>query len=344
VGNHHIEHNFFHQFQPQRRKAMKTTLLFAVALVCWAALPFSATAEPLKVFVSIPPQKWLTDKIGGELVQTSVLVGKGADPHSFEPSPKQLFALSGASLYFTVGIPFEKQLLHKITRTAAGVRFVDTSLGVSKIPMVAHHHEEGHGHDAEHHEHHAEKEHHGEDHDHHKDKGHHEQHHNHHQGDGLDPHIWLSPVNLKIMAQTMTKAIIKADPANTNVYKANLETILAELDQQLTTISKQLNPFKGATFYVFHPAFGYFARDFHLHQEAVEIEGKSPTPKQLSRLIAMAKQDQVKVIFVQPQFDKKSAEAVAAAIGGRVVPLNPLAEDVGANLTTMAEKIAAALQ
>jgi len=80
-----------------------------------------------------------------------------------------------------------------------------------------------------------------------------------------------------------------------------------------------------------------------LIQKTVEIEGKSPTPKQLQHLIAAAKKDGARVIFSQPQFDPKSAEAVARAIGGTVVPLDPLAYDAAANLNAIAENIATAL-
>ena len=108
-------------------------------------------------------------------------------------------------------------------------------------------------------------------------------------------------------------------------------------------LSTELAPFKGASFYVFHPSFGYFAREYGLRQQAVEISGKSPTPKQLSALIARARQDRVRIIFVQPQFDSRSAIAVARAIDGVVEPLDALAEDVAANLRTMAARITRAL-
>ena len=81
-----------------------------------------------------------------------------------------------------------------------------------------------------------------------------------------------------------------------------------------------------------------------MHQEAVEVEGKSPTPRQLYSLLTRAKTDKVKIVFVQPQFDRKSAQAIANGIGGEVVPLDPLAEDVVGNLKIMAEKIQSALK
>ena len=295
---------------------MKTIQTIIVTLL-FMALPLSVKATPLKIFVSIPPQKWLSQKIGDSLVETHVLVAKGQDPHSYEPTPRQLIELSRAELFFSIGMSFEERLLNKISHTAAAIKFVDLSRHVHKIPMTGQQdkdHSRDEGHDADH--------------------GH----------SGLDPHIWLSPLNLKIMARTMAEAMILADPTNKAGYEANLNRTVSDLDRLHEKIQGQLAPFHGGTFYVFHPAFGYFAREYNLHQKAVEVEGKSPTPKQLSHLIQSARKEKILTIFVQPQFDEKSASAVAKAIGGKVVPLSPLAEDVTGNLEIMANAIEAALK
>ena len=279
-----------------------------------------------EVFVSIPPQKWLTDKIGGQHLATGVLISKGQDPHTFEPTPKQVEALSRSQLYFTIGLEFEEQIITKIRQSAANLQIVDCTVGLEKLAMAEHNQ---HGSAAVHHD----------------DVGkgaHHEDAHGHNRA-GLDPHVWLSPVNLKIMAAQMAKAMIAADPQNRSDYTANLDQLSRELDVLDLKIAAQLQPYTGATFFVFHPSFGYFAKRYGLHQEAVEVEGKSPTAKQLSNLIAEAKADGVKVIFVQPQFDSRSGAVIATAIGGEVVPLDALAEDVKENLEAIANKISTAL-
>ena len=163
-----------------------------------------------------------------------------------------------------------------------------------------------------------------------------------HHHEGLDPHVWLSPLNLKIMAAEMARAMIASDPANKATYEKNLSETTRILDQVHQKIEQKLAPYQGASFYVFHPAFGYFAHTYHLQQQAIETGGKSPTPRQLSSLITQAKASKARVIFVQPQFDPRSAQAIANAIHGEVVPLDPLAEDVAANLEIMATKIQAA--
>jgi zinc transport system substrate-binding protein len=165
----------------------------------------------------------------------------------------------------------------------------------------------------------------------------------HHGHAGLDPHVWLSPPELIQMASTIAAALGNVDPENTKFYNDNLSKLTAEFEAVDRKIKIELSTFSGASFYVFHPSFAYFARRYGLHQEAVEIDGKAPTPKQLSRLITKARKENVKVIFVQAQFDPRSAKAVAQAIGGEVLSLNPLAENVMENLQKMASTIRSGL-
>jgi len=316
------------------RKNMKTTpsdnvfrnAVFLILFFLVMLLGVQKANAAVEVFVSIPPQKWLSDRIGGQHLVTGVLISKGQDPHTFEPTPKQVEALSHSQLYFTVGLEFEKQIITKIRQSSSKLQIVDCTAGIKKLAMAEHHH---HGNETVHHDDAGKNEHteDGQGHDH----------------AGLDPHVWLSPVNLKIMAANMAKAMIAADPQNSGDYTANLAQLNRELDALDQKIAAQLQPCAGATFFVFHPSFGYFAKRYGLHQEAVEVEGKLPTPKQLSNLITEAKADGVKVIFVQPQFDSRSAEVIATAIGGEVVPLDALAEDVKGNLETIANKIFTAL-
>lgn len=283
---------------------MLQKLLFVLLLVACSAA--SAAAEPLPVLVSIVPQKWLAEQIGGSQVSVRALLDKGQDPHGIQPTPEQMTALFRAKIYFAVGLEFERELLAKVRQSAGGVRVADVSAGIKKFPMTGHEH-----------------------------------HHDHEYG--LDPHVWLAPANLRQMAENMAAALQEADPANAAAYEKNLQALtaaLAALDEELKTA---LAPFKGQTFLVYHPAFGYFAQAYGLRQEAVETGGKSPSPRQLRALISEAKKEQAKVIFVQPQYDRKNAETVAKAIGGRVAVLDPMAANVPENLRFMAKEISAAL-
>jgi zinc transport system substrate-binding protein len=265
--------------------------------------------KKLPVFVSIAPQKYFVQQIGDALVNVEVMVPAGADPHIYEPKPWQMVALSKARIYFAIGIqPFENTWLKKIVSANPGMTVAHTDRGIQKIPMAVGRGEE-----------------------------------DRHAGE-LDPHIWLSPPLVVQQAQTILNALVENDPGNRAVYQANYQAFvsaLKALDAELKSIfaGKQ-----GLQFMVLHPAWGYFAHAYGLKQVPVEIEGKDPKPAQLKELIANAKQKQIKIIFVQPQFSPRSAKLVAEEIGGQVVLADPLAANWMDNLREVAGKFKAALK
>jgi len=267
------------------------------------------------VFVSIIPQASFLERIGGNHVDVEVLIGEGQSPHNYEPTPKQMAKLATARAYFRIGVPVEKGVMRKIRQSHKNLVIVETQKGIVYRYLAGHHHDHGER-----------------------------------QGKHLaaaaagkrepDPHIWMNPRLVKIQARNIQDALGRLDPVHKREYAANLQAFEADLDRVDTRIARSLAPFRGSNMYVFHPAFGYFADAYGLIQVPIEIEGKEPSARQLADLIDGAKKDRVKVMFVQPQFSRRSAEAVAKAIGGVVVPINPLARDYLANL----ERIAAAVE
>jgi zinc transport system substrate-binding protein len=161
---------------------------------------------------------------------------------------------------------------------------------------------------------------------------------------GTDPHIWLSPKLVKIQAKHIYDALVEYVPQNKDYFTQNYNQFIADLDELDQKLEDAFTPIKGQTILVFHPAFGYLADAYGFHQASIEIQGKDPTPAQLQEIIDKAKSDGVKVIFVQEQFSTESAEAVAQAIGGAVVQINPLAKDYFSNLESMAETIVSAIK
>jgi zinc transport system substrate-binding protein len=313
-------------------------------------------------------------QIGKDLVDVQVMVHPGADPHTYEPKPQQMVALSKAKLYFAVGIEFEKANLSKITATSPSLKVIHTDHDIEKLAMEAHHHHDDHAeehhegeqpeadHDHEKDEHHGDAdhdqekgEHHGEA-EHDQEKGeHHEKAEHEHHGEaehdkdrhdhaGLDPHIWLSPPLVKIQARTILAALQEVDPVHRSVYEANFKAFTAQIDQLNADLKKIFAGKTGLQFVVFHPAWGYFAHAYGLKQVPIEIEGKEPKPAQLKELIQHARENKIKVVFVQPQFSSQSAEVVAREIGGQVAFVDPLAEDWMANLRQVADKFQAALK
>jgi zinc transport system substrate-binding protein len=154
-----------------------------------------------------------------------------------------------------------------------------------------------------------------------------------------DPHIWLDPMRVKIQSRTMCDTLSELVPGLGGEFEDNLRAFHQELDAVDRRIREVLAPLRSRKILVFHPAFGYFCDAYGLEQVAVETEGKAPGPKRLADLIDMARAEGIRVIFVQPQYSKKSARTIAEAISGAVVPLDPLARDYLGNLRRMAEAL-----
>jgi zinc transport system substrate-binding protein len=311
----------------------------AIAVLCLAFLAGMGTARAgTPVFVSILPQKFFVEKIAGELADVSVLVMPGASPHTYEPTPRQMAALAGARAYFAIGVTFEDIWLPRITGANPSLRIVITDRGIDKLPMAAHHHDEHEEHPAAHqhgHDDHAA----GHDHDEHGAA------HGHDDDNGIpDPHVWLSPDGARVLAENTRDGLIAMDPANEAAYRANANALLLEIDRVDADIRALLAPLPDnrRSFMVFHPSWGYFARQYGLTQIPIEVGGREPSPRGLAEVIEQGRALGIGVIFVQPQFSEKSASVIAAELGARTAVLDPLAEDWPATMRDTARAIAGA--
>lgn len=323
-------------------KRFHKNLLLALNFLAFTLFSNPAEAsDRLRIFVSIPPQKYLLEQIGKDKVDVSLMVQPGASPHTYEPRPRQMVAVAKTDLYFTIGVEFESVWLDKLASINPKMKIVQMQRGIKKIPMTARH---GHDHDT--------REKHEDDHDdddgkhqEYKDDAHQNQaeHRNNGHNTGLDPHIWLSPPLVKQQVKTVLDALQKADPSNSATYESNYQRLIhkiTELDRELAELFRHR---KQTQFLVFHPSWGYFAHAYRLKQVAIEVEGKSPKPAQLQQIIERMREDGIRVIFVQPQFSSRAAKLIARSIGGKVVFVDPLAENWMANMRNVAEKFRQAL-
>lgn len=278
-------------------------------LVLGMAAPSIFAASPIDVAVSIPPQKYFVQMIGGNHVTVEVLVPANAEPETYEPTPRQITRLSKADLYMKIGVPLEKSWLERFKAANPSMIIVDTARGIQRMPMVAHD-------------------------DHRKASA-----------GGLDPHIWLSPVLVRIQAMNIRDALIDADPDHAADYRQGYARLARKIDQVDNDILQSLvdHPLSQTRFIVFHPAFGYFAAAYGLTQVPIEIEGKEPGPRQLGELIDFAKKNGIKVVFIEPQFAQKAAQTIAESIGGEVVTIDPLQEDWPAGMEAIATALKKAL-
>ncbi|MEE4198744.1 MAG: zinc ABC transporter substrate-binding protein [Bacteroidales bacterium] len=267
--------------------------------------------DPPSVTVSILPQKYFVEKIAGDHYSVNVMIPPGASPVTYEPTPQQMQQITNSQVYFRIGhIEFEKSWMKKFKNIHPEMNIVDLSANAQLIKPG----EAG----AEHHDHH---EHHG---------------HHHH---GVDPHIWVSPREVKKQADLIYQYFIQHDPQRDSTYTANYQHFLREIEEVEHYAAQQLKPFQGKKFLIFHPALSYLARDYGLEQISIEIDGKEPTPANMQEIIKTARSENIKIVFVQKQFSKHNAQVIADEIDGMVVQINPLDYQWEQSMRFMIDKI-----
>lgn len=276
-------------------------LLLALTLFCVSCQPESKPAQPGQavLFASVPPQAFLLKAIAGDNFKVHTLIAPGQDPHHWMPSPKQMLALNKGAAWWPAGLPFEQNLLPKIQATANGPQIFLPSAH----PVAQHSNN-------------------------HLDHKHHN-----------DAHTWLSPPLLIQQGQDIAEQLGQLDPQHQQFYQNQALVLIKKitaLDQQIT---QQLAPHQQRSFLIFHKALTHFADNYHLSQQVIQSGDASPDPKHLRSIIKQARQNHNTVIITQPQFDSQSAHMVAKAIGARIVIIDPLSEDVLANLKYIADTL-----
>jgi zinc transport system substrate-binding protein len=309
-------------------------------------------AGPVRAFVTIAPQAFFVERIGGDRVQVEVLVGPGQCAETFEATPKQLARMAGARLYFTVGMPMEETLVPRLLGNFPGLVVVDTQEGIARRNLdgdwVAG--LDGAGVETDHgvgarsaettldeHDDVAGADGHAAGEDDHA-AGEHT-----HPHAGADPHTWLDPALAKVIANNIARGLMQVDPADSALFRANLRSLEADLDRVDAEVRALLAPAKGREMLVYHPYYGYFARAYGLQQAAIEVGGFRPGSKSLAGIIDRARQNDLHAIFVQEGVALSAAQTVANEIGGRVIVLDPLSRDYLVNLREMARRVRAGL-
>ena len=280
--------------------------------------PATGIARPvLTIGVSILPQKYFVERIAGDKASVIVLVGPGHNPATYEPKPRQLAQLEQAALYFQIGVPFEARWIETFRQINPNLILIPLPPSIPLRPMsrevdtVADNTAHAHGHS---------------------------------HSSLQDPHVWLNPRLVKHIAESIKTAFVTIDSENREHYENRYQSFIGELDEVDHAIRQQLAGIKNRKFMVYHPSWGYFADEYGLQQIPIEVEGKQPGAKSLSRLIEQAQQNRVKVIFVQQQFSDRDAKTVADQVGAKLLVVDPLAENYLENLRRVSRQFADALQ
>ncbi len=280
--------------------------------------------DKLVVAVSVLPQAEFVEQVGGDKVRTVVMIPAGASVHTYEPTPNQLKDLSKANIYVKVGsnLDFELAWMDDLLSVNPDMYLINSSEGI-QFRTIKEHEGEHAEEEANGSEEHTEEE----EHDH----------------TGLDPHVWTSPQKAKIMVKNIYDGLVAVDPENEETYKENYDAYIAKLDEADNKMKAALAGKEGSSFIVYHPAWGYLADEYGLHEIAIEIEGKEPSAKDMQELIDEAKEKEIKVVFVQKGFSTSSAQTIARQIGGEVVEIDPLAKDYIDNLDRVSNAFAKGL-
>ena len=302
------------------------------------ALNSSVNAD-VKVVASIKPIHSLVSYVMDGVDKPDVIVDGYNSPHGFSLKPSHAKMIENADLIIWVGEDLEAFLekpLDTIAKKAVNIEVMDLK-GIKKLKFREKNIFEGHddhGHD-EHKEHgHKEDKHddhgHKEDkHDEHKEHGHKEDKHDDHGHEGHahgehDPHLWLDPMNAKVIVKEVTKQLVKLDPENGSKYKANSKKAIADLDALTKSIKKDLK--KDLRFVVFHDAYQYFENRFGIQVlGALTVNADvMPGAEKLAEIREVIEHEKVNCLFSEPQFNPSIIKSIAKDTKVKTGVLDPL--------------------
>lgn len=257
----------------------------------------SSKGEEMTVTVTIPPYAWFVQQIAGEDFRVNVLLPPGADHHIWEPLPAQISALSGSEGFIINGqLSFEHAWMDRFLQVNPEMKVLDLSRNIQLIGS------EGHSHD-------------------HDDHGH------SHSHGGPDPHYWMSPVAAMVMAKDIQDFLAGLNPAGAEKYNANLSILERRISQVDSLIRVSLGDNPHRTVLIYHPALAYMGRDYGFEQVSFEDEGKNPSPARMKELIDLAREKEIKIIFIQAEYDVRNAQSLSRETGARLVVINPMNTD-----------------
>jgi len=258
--------------------------LIAIALYVSGCRNEEASGKKI-VTVSLPPQKYLLDRIVGDRMEVRCLLAHSGDPESYEPGMSQMLNLEKSEAYFRIGhIGFEDAIIDKVHQACPDLPVFDNSSGLELIHGT-------HGHGAEH---------------------------------EVDPHVWSSPSNARIIATNMLHALVSLDSVNAGYYNANFNRLMATIDSVDYVVSEEVARAKSKVFVVWHPSLSYFARDYGLRQISLGAENKESTVVDLKSRIKDAEESGAHVFFVQQGADSRAARSAGVEAGLKQVNINPM--------------------
>ena len=300
------------------KKLKKLSFILSILSLLMIFTP--ANAE-IKVVTSIKPIHSLASYLMDGVGKPDLIVDGFNSPHGFSMKPSHAKMLQNADLIFWIGEDLESFLekpLNSIAKKAEKIELIEIK-GLNVLKFRERNIFDEHDHDD-----HAKKE---DDHDDHDKKEDDHEDHDGHEGHGhgeYDPHIWLDPINAKVILKEMTEHLIENDLKNASTYKSNLDKALNDIDKLTIDVMTELN--ESTSSIVFHDAYQYFEERFN-----VKILGAftvntdvMPGAEQLSEIREIIEHDKVKCIFSEPQFNPDIIKVVAKDMNIKTGVVDPL--------------------
>ncbi len=282
-------------------------LFFFAASSCEKKQPISS--KPI-VLVSVPSYLYFVERIAGDTVAALSLTPPGANPHIYEPTPKEVQQFRRAALWIRLGEPSEKKTYTVLKEQSRDMRMIDITEDIPLLPISERESEHAH-------------------------------HHSHSLcAESSDLHIWLSPRLAQKQARTIAQHLCELQPQYKECYERALNAFLCELQDLDKDITFLLAPKSGSALLVSHPAFAYFCQDYHLSQFSIEIEGKEPLPQDVTSILIMAKKHNIAHVIVEPQYSDKGAQLIAENLEVPVYVVDPYSQEYMKNMRYLAEIVA----
>lgn len=258
------------------------------------------------IMVTIQPQYYFTEALAHGYYHVACMVPQGSSPETYDPTPHQLVELSKSIAYLRIGyIGFERNWIDRLFANAPHLEFFETSQGLDLILETTKNTKVMD-----------------------------------HNINIIEPHVWCSTKNAKIIVENTYRFISSLDKQHDKIYLArfdSLQKVISKVDSTLISLLSQ--PTADHSFAIYHPSLSYFARDYGLTQISIEHNGKEPSPSELQQIINNCKEAHVRIIFIQPEFDRHNAEVIAKEIGAKVVSINPLNRDWDKEMISIAQAL-----
>lgn len=279
----------------------------------------------LQAVASFFPLAFFAEQVGGSNIQVKNVTPTGAEPHDFEPSPRDLAEIEKADLFLFMGQgfdPWAEEFSQQLTEEGPEV----IEVLEEGIDLIAYNEEEHEEHEEEDHRHSHEEsdhDHEHEDEDHEKDHDEEEEH--HHEGE-YDPHIWLDPVRAQQIVQLIAQKLSEIDSENSAVYSQQAQNVVAELQDLDQQFQQGLASCQLKTAIVSHDAFQYLGDRYNI--EFIGISGLSPqaevSARRMAELTDLARDNNIQYIFFESLVSPKVSTTLAEEVGIETLVLNPL--------------------